>query len=404
MPSEPDSPPQELHILRDEPYRLFFMQGILLAFAGVSHWLLHAFGVLEDYRSIFHAMTQIQGFLMSFAVGFLLTMIPRRTESAPPAWWQIGVGIVCPVGTTIAAWFGLWALSQVFWWGLAGMMIGFVATRVRRGGRRPPDSFVWLPLGFAIGIAGSVLTAAGGVLGTDYWWLHTLGRGLVLQGMFAALIIGVGGLAIPLMTRGVKPEDSAPTTRSRSIRALHLAAALVFVGSFIIELQVSLRAGMAMRALVCACVLVVAGDLWRPPNKPGWNRWLIWIAAWMVPIGFALAAIFHMHHKAGLHVVFIGGFATLTLAVSTQVTLGHGGFSDLMGGRPVQVALLATLLAGALALRVAMEVDKAHFFEWMGISAALFLGALLVWCGFLLPKLWPKRASDQSSSIALSSR
>jgi uncharacterized protein involved in response to NO len=64
---------------RREPYRLFFPLGVALAWFGIFHWLLHAVRVIPDYRPIFHAMTQVQGFLTCMAAGFLLTMIPRRT-------------------------------------------------------------------------------------------------------------------------------------------------------------------------------------------------------------------------------------------------------------------------------------------------------------------------------------
>ena len=69
----------EAPLWRREPYRVFFPLGATMAVAGIGHWLLHALGFLADYRSIFHSITQIQSFLTAFAVGFLFTMIPRRT-------------------------------------------------------------------------------------------------------------------------------------------------------------------------------------------------------------------------------------------------------------------------------------------------------------------------------------
>ena len=88
---------------RREPYRLFFPLGVALAWAGISHWWLHATGFLPVYRPVFHAMTQIQGFMTCFAVGFLFTMIPRRTGSRPPEVWEIGIGLLAPPLTAIAA-------------------------------------------------------------------------------------------------------------------------------------------------------------------------------------------------------------------------------------------------------------------------------------------------------------
>lgn len=382
-------PLEQASLVQREPYRLFFAQGILLGLAGTGHWVLHAAGVFEDYRSIFHAMTQVQGFLMSFAIGFLFTMIPSRTGSHPPAKWQIAVGVIAPIGTTIAAWFGQWPLSQVFFVVLAFTLVSFIVARVRpsMSTRRPPDSFVWLPFALLMGIGGSVMTAVGAALGTDYWWLHTVGRGLVLQGMFVGLVLGVGGLAIPLMTRGAKPSDASSTNRSRAVRATHVACAAALILSFFMVQWTSLRAAMLVRAVITAGVLIFGAEIWRRPTRPGWARWMIWVSAWCVPIGFALAALFDDNHKAGLHVVFIGGFATLTLGVSTHVTLAHGGYAKLRDGRPWVVPVMAACLVAGLGFRVAMEFDKPRFFEWMGVGASCFVAALIAWLVYLGPKL-----------------
>jgi len=72
---------------RREPYRILFPLGVVLAWAGVLHWLLLALGIAGEYRSIFHSMAQIQGFIVCFAIGFLFTMIPRRTGTDAPAPW-----------------------------------------------------------------------------------------------------------------------------------------------------------------------------------------------------------------------------------------------------------------------------------------------------------------------------
>ena len=52
------------HPLCREPYKLFFPLGVLLAWAGILHWLLHALGVLASYEPVFHSIAQVQGFLL----------------------------------------------------------------------------------------------------------------------------------------------------------------------------------------------------------------------------------------------------------------------------------------------------------------------------------------------------
>lgn len=374
---------------RREPFRLFFPLGVALSWAGVLHWLAHALGILEEYRSVFHAMTQIQGFMSCFVVGFLFTMLPRRTGSAPPSAAAMVVCLVAPLVTTVAAWNGRWALAQVAWLMLAFTVVGFAVRRfVSATSRRsPPNSFVWIPAALLMGISGSVMAGAYGVLGVEYAWLHQIGRGLVLQGMLTGMVLGVGGLAIPLMTRAQAPRDGAATLRDYAERAAHLGAAAVLAASFVVEVEASLRLALMLRATVSLLVLLLGAGIWQPPTQPGWNRRLIWVAAWMLPIGYGLAAAFPWHHKSGLHVVFLGGFALLALAVSTQVVLGHGGHRRLMMGRPWQVPAIGGLVIAAMVPRALVDFDPAHFSLWLGTAALLFLSATLVWASLVVPKL-----------------
>ena len=375
---------------RREPYRLFFPLGVALAWVGISHWWLHATGFLPEYRPVFHAITQIQGFMTCLAVGFLFTMIPRRTGSRPPEVWEIGIGLLAPPLTTIAAWNQRWVLAQICWLILAATLIAFAVRRFvgSSSGRKPPNAFVWIPLALLMGIAGSIISTTYGSLGPGYEWLHTFGRGLVLQGMFIGFILGVGSLALPLMTRGDAPPDAGASRGDRLARLANVSGAALLVVSFWIEATYSLRAAMLLRAAVILVALVYNIELWRPPVRKGWNARAIWLAAWMVPLGYLVAAVFPEHYRAGLHLTFIGGFALLGLMVSTQVALGHGGYADLMLGKPWQVPAITALMLAAVIPRAAMEFDPRRFFLWMEVAAVLFLAATATWAAFLIPKLF----------------
>ncbi|MFN2425907.1 MAG: NnrS family protein [Candidatus Binatia bacterium] len=381
---------------RREPYAVFFPLGVVLSWAGVGRWLEIALtGRHEDYLAIyiFHGMTQIQGFLLCFAIGFLFTMIPRRTGTAPPSALEMTIGLVAPVATVLAAWGQRWALSQVGWMVACVLLVVFVGRRFASSSarRRPPTGFVWIPVALVIGFVGSALTGARGALGTDWMWLHDLGQQLVLQGVFIALVLGVGSLALPMMTRGISPADAEFTRRDMAVIAAHLGAAGLLVASFVIQSQWSLPIGCALRAVVIAAVLLLGAELWRPPSIPGWNRRVVWLSAWMLPTGFAFAALYPAYYQAGLHISFVAGLATLTLAVSTHVVLGHGDRSDLINGQPWQVGTIAMLMAAATLCRVAMTMQPLHRNAWMATAAFFFLAATVVWALFLVPVLLRRR-------------
>jgi uncharacterized protein involved in response to NO len=388
------SPP--ISVWRHQPYRVFFPLGFLLAWAGVLHWLLHGLGVLPDYRPVFHAITQIQGFMMCFAAGFLLTAIPRRTGTAPPASWQLLLVALGAIGTVVSAWFQQWAASQFAWMLLVIVLAGFAIRRFLSSdaSRRPPNSFVWVPLSFLIGITGSVLIGAYGILGDEYYQLHQFGTLLLLQGMFLGLIIGMGGMLLPLITRRSSSTDADSTSGDRLIRLAHGLSAVALVATFWIENYLSLRWGLGLRALLVLVLLLVVGEIWKLPTAPGTHRRLVWLSTWMIPAGYLLAAAFPAEKKAGLHLVFIGGFAMMALGVGLHVTLAHGGNKTAVFGRSPQALYFGLLLGAAMVCRALVDFDPQRFFLWIIASATSFLLATLLWAWLAIPWLVPREPAD----------
>lgn len=371
-----------------EPYRLLFPLGIALSWVGIGHWLVFATLKIGGYNSVAHAITQIQGFMTCFAVGFLLTAIPRRTGTAGPAPWQMGVACAAPVVTTLSAFVGWIALSQVAWLAVVATLLAFMIRRFRSpdARRKPPNSFVWLPLSFIAALVGAGLTG----IDRQSGWLHDLGIALVLQGLFIGLVLGVGGMVLPLITRGDAPPDAVATPRDRWIRSLHVGGFALLVLSFVIEHTRSAQVGYALRAALTAVVLIFGARIYRLPSVPGWHRWLVWLSAWCLPLGYTLAAALPGSRQAGLHVVFIGGFAFLALGVGIHVSLAHGGRPDLVKGRPWQVPILALCFLCALAGRMLMVFDPTRVFLWMGVAAGAFLLGTLPW---LWLAVWATRSA-----------
>lgn len=366
--------------LQREPFRLFFPLGILLAWAGVFHWLLLGIGVIDSYHSIFHAMTQIQGFLTCFVVGFLFTMIPRRTQTAPPAVWELSFAVAAPILTVWAAWLERWALAQTFWLTLVVVLIAFALRRFRSGkGMAIPNSFVWVPGALLLGVCGSVLAAVGAARGPSTMWLHDLGRALVLQGMITGMILGVGGMLFPMLTRGAMPIV-APSLRAR---LAHVLALVCFAASFWIETRVDRSAGLLLRAAVIASVLVLSAGMLRLPTRPELQRRLVWVAAWSLVLGPVLQAAFPGFRRAALHVTFIGGYALMTFAISVHVFLAHA--PRVVAQPRGRVRALAALMLAALCFRGLMDFDPARFPLWISLAAACFLTATLVWASVIIP-------------------
>ncbi len=352
---------------------------------GVLQWLLYATGATDAYRAVFHATALIQGLETCLAAGFLFTFVPRRTGGAPPARWEMAAAAAGPVAATLAAWWERWAIAQTLWMAGIAVVALFVVRRVlARGGReRVPPVFLWVPVALVAGAGGAAAVAVAAVLGPAQepeLWL--LGRGVLLQGMVGALVVGVGGTMLPTLTRGTPPMAGPGGSWERLGQT---AAALIFLASFFLEVYAAPRLGLALRALVSGGTLVASARLWRPPSIPGLHRRLIWLAAWLMPAGFAAAAVAPSVRSAALHVVFIGCFALLSFSVSLHVAVSHGGRPERLAGNPWRVIALGTLLLAAAAFRVTAGLDPSHLKLWLGCAAACFLMATGAWAALVLP-------------------
>lgn len=381
--SAPPTTPRPASWLRREPWRLLFPIGAVLAIAGVVPWLLFGLGEWPGWPVVEHSIVEIQGFLSTFLAGFLLTALPRRTGTPPPSTGLVALAVVAPVATSALGMMRSLAASQLPW---LVLMVALAVSASRRfrdraAGRRPPDCFVWIPLALGMGLSGTVLLAIYHPLGLDFGW-HRLGQLLLLQGMFAALIVGVGGLAIPVMTRGEGPPDGAADRPGP--RHLHRLAAVLLAATFAIECFGAPTLGLALRAALLTVLVVAVPKAHRVPTRPGLVRRILPLAVWCLPLGYAVAALLHgIGHGAwvhiGLHVVFLGGFAMSTLMVGMHVGFGHGGRDDLANGTPWQAWAIAALVLVALLFRILVVLDPTVMTTWLVAASVAFAGACLVW-------------------------
>jgi uncharacterized protein involved in response to NO len=288
------------------------------------------------------------------------------------------------------AWANAGGTPYVLWLGLVLVAIAFTATRLRAGAARtaPPAPLVWIPASLAAGAVGAVLVAASPALaggGAPLPWI--VGRGLLVQGLVAGLVIGAAGLVVPALTRGeAEAAPPAPAGRRRALLAHGLAAA-GFFASFPVEALVNVRLGLALRATIATVALVGTARLHRPPTRPGVHPWLVWLGAWLVPLGFWTGAVVPRHLGAALHVVFVGGFAQLVLAVAAHVACSPHGGAEPAPASPRALRAMAALLAIAFAARLLAAADRAHVAAWLSAAGLAFTAAVVAWAVGVVPAL-----------------
>jgi hypothetical protein len=95
----------------------------------------------------------------------------------------------------------------------------------------------------------------------------------------------------------------------------------------------------------------------------------------MMPLGNAFVALAPRYRRAGLHLIYLGCFAAIAIALATSFG-AREAVPARIAARRRQLAWAGALLAVALAARVLLELDAASFHFWLGTSCAAFLGAM----------------------------
>ena len=384
------SPRKLSDAILSEPYRLFFPLAAVLGALGVGHWILFWQGLLPGYHGEAHALTQSQSFLMAFVVGFLMTMLPRRLSAPPARPAEVAACVAGLVGTALFGFLGQWLLSQACALAVVAVLMAFGAKRRRAApGRKLPDAFVLLGAGLVFGVTGSILVSLQ-QFGPPAWTI-SVGRGLVQEAQFLALILGAGHMVLPILGGHVPPGDGEDSPRGRRTRALHGLVALAIGAGVVVE-RLSpdhlglVRLGILLRAGAFLVDSFACMHAFRLPRVPGLHRRIALLAYWLVPTGLLLAAAIPGKRIAALHVTFIGGFALLSFAVAAHVIASHGGFAGIVAGRPWAVWGFGALFLLSMATRVSADFLPKAYMDHLGWASVTWMLALLLWAAFLVPK------------------
>jgi uncharacterized protein involved in response to NO len=383
----------QAHGARGDPYRVFFPLGVLLGIAGVSIWLQYWLGLTAGYSGRAHAFVQIEGFLYSFIAGFLLTAIPRFTGTAapsPPTQYALAAMIAA---TAVAFELQAFAAGHAVFLAVHATVITLAVQRVRRRRSAPPESFALVGIGMLAGLAAAVINVAVSLGWMPAAW-DLLGRRLLTEGMVLLLVLGVGGFLGPRLL-GFAPLPEPPRlTVATAVRrpplfagrraGIYAAAGLAVALSVVFEYRFGLAALSLLRAAVATALILATIKPWQAPAVRSTLAWCVWWAHWLVMAGLWLAALFPAYRVDLLHVVFMGGFTLLILAVGMRVALSHGGHALSAERRswPLRIGIATGLFA--LAARIAAAFAPESFFAHLGIAALAWIVGMLLWGTYIV--------------------
>jgi len=378
-----------------DPYRVLFPLGIVAAVLGLVPWVLYALSlsrwwpasVVMPWPGAEHAALLVQGFELAFVCGFLLTAMPAFTHGP-----RCSVRELAAVTVAVAVYIGLRAagVPAAAWaWLAALVLLAFiVGRRVRPGAAAPPEEFLLVATGLALGLAGGIVQA----LAASGWIppnAERAGVRCVSLGMMPALVLGLGSLLVPTFTMMKSPLDIVGVAKAgqRPRRRLFtIAIAVVLLLALDGELSGQVTAAGWMRAFAVLASTQLAWKLWRLPGRRDRLSWSLWIAGWCTALGFTLAALFPVHRVEAWHVAFIGGYALLTLGIGTRVVVSHGGHA-MTEERVVLTGAVVTALLAALVVRALGPVaDPARLALHHASASILALVAFALW----LAGAWPR--------------
>jgi len=112
--------------------------------------------------------------------------------------------------------------------------------------------------------------------------------------------------------------------------------------------------------------------------------WAVWIAHWVIAIGVWVVAAAPRYRADFLHILFIGGFSLLILAIAMRVTLSHGGHSLAREERSWPLRIGITCMLVAMLARLGAPFAATSYFGHLQWAALLWMAALVCWGVYVL--------------------
>ncbi len=368
-----------------EPFRFFFVYGILMALVGVGYWPIKIFtDSFADLSSAFHVHIMIYGFMHSFVLGFLTTAAPRLTQSFTATRFEF-LSLVFLETLIVTAVFGenyrlantTFAVSILF-------LLFFFFRRFRHFRKTPPVSFVFLPIGFAAALFGSLT-----LVFTDAA-LHpvsiAMARGLVFQGYLLCLLMGVGGFLIrsiwghaPALPQNSSQQLVLPPF-NKPLFILNAVCGLSLVASYVLQFHVSEILGLSLRAAALLIVSLFSLQIHKKISGSKLTAVTLKISMLLILVGHILLLVVPKDYQIEVyHLIFVSGFSLAAIAVATRVICSHCGASQLLNGRYLPFTITVTLiLVGALGRATIMLASDSYYVH-LAIYAFSWISGILVW-------------------------
>lgn len=266
------------------------------------------------------------------------------------------------------------------------IVIAVAARCFLRRQHSPPETFVLVGLGMLSGLIAGLVNA-GIALGAIPQEWDVTGRRLMTEGMVLLLVLGIGGFLGPRLLGFAQLPNFEAMGASTARRPLYAVAGVVLLASIALEYHWGVAFVVWLRAAIITVFLFVNVQPYRPPATRTTLAWCVWLAFWLLIAAAWSMAAFPEYRIDVLHVMFMGGFTLLILAVGTRVVLSHGGYSldEERRSWPLRLGLITVLVA--MASRLAAAFVRDSYFGHLAWAAVFWLIGMLIWGVFIARRI-----------------
>jgi len=164
-------------------------------------------------------------------------------------------------------------------------------------------------------------------------------------------------------------------------------AGLSIVASVILEYAWNYSFLAWVRAAITTALVLLNIRPYRSPLTRTTLAWCVWAAHWLLIAASWVVAAIPKYRIDFLHVMFMGAFTLLVLAVGTRVVLSHGGHSLTEEKRswPLRIGLTTGLVA--LSARLTAAFLPSSYYSHLAWAAVLWIVGILIWGSFLLRRI-----------------
>lgn len=356
--------------IKDEPFRLFFPLGIMFLLWGILIWV-PLIWTADSYPILAHRYLLLNGFAGCFIAGFLMTAVPRFSQTFKARAVEIFAFLIVTLTGIIPAYFGEEKLVFMASSLQPAIILLFLFSRIHKRKENPPFSFVFIFVGLILWLFSGVMSI--------FFDAESF-RHLHHEGAIAAIILGVGSRLIPGILGHVEIVSSQKKIYEKAVPIIFTVPKLFwltmisFVGSYFVDGQV----GSFIRVLCLTYISFRYWNLYKFPKERSSLTWSIWFSAWLIVLSFVLKALWSDGMIHASHSFFINGIVLMTLMVATRVIQSHGPKDKSLEHKKV-LLLVSFLIFTASLTRISAFLMPESYLRHLAYSSIVLASATLIW-------------------------